>query len=85
MLEFGLVSLGLVSLGLLSLGLQCFLRLSSAGVLAVLVPGCRRAYSALSCNTRKLVNYLQLHLHLHRARVPQPHCDQSTYMGDRIS
>ena len=36
---------------LVSLGLHCFLRLSSAGLLVVLIPGCCWAYSAF-CNTR---------------------------------
>ena len=34
--------------GLVSLGLHCFLRLPSAGLIVVLIPGCCWAYSAFS-------------------------------------
>ena len=37
-----------MAFGLVSLGLHCFLQLSSAGLIDVLVPGCCWAYSAFS-------------------------------------
>ena len=37
-----------VEFGLISLGLHCFVRLSSAGLIVVLIPGCCWADSALS-------------------------------------
>ena len=44
----------IVVFGLISLGLHCFLRLSSAGLVVVWIPGCCWAYSAFSvCHTGK--------------------------------
>ena len=34
--------------GFVSLGFPCLLRLSSAGLIVILIPGCHWAYSALS-------------------------------------
>ena len=46
--DFGWSLVWSLAWSLVSLGLHCFLRLSSAGLIVVLAPGCCGAYSAFS-------------------------------------